>query len=474
MSLKCPEYFDAKWYATTYPDVVTQQMDPVEHFMRYGRFEGRKPCWPAAAILEHNLWRGASAQALPELEQMVINGAGVDRIWAIWACGRWAAAQNDWGTANQFFGNLDADDILNRLQIPSFALLVIEAALVAKNIQRADLLYKKSVKTFGYKNEFMLVGAAIKAAQYGYNKNWGWHINAAYARAGLAGFGVTGSPPKAAAFDRLKTTRFPTFGGASASGPLISVIMPAFNAEATIATALRGLWAQSWKALEILVVDNGSSDQTTEIVKTWIKRDDRIRLIDGSKAHGAYGARNVGMAAAQGEFITVHDADDWSHKRKIELQARALLQNPEYQASTSQWVRATNDLRFTNCLTDVSLIHMNISSLMLRRRVFDTLGYWDNVRMAADTEYYQRILQAFGAKTIKNVVSRLPLALGRQSASSLTQDPKTSMMSQFHGPRFEYQTAFEQWHRQSSSELYMPMHPKTRPFAIPKEMQPNA
>lgn len=474
MSFKSPVYFDAKWYVARYPDIAAQQMDPLDHFMRYGRFEGRNPCYPMAAALEHDLWRGKSADVLPLLKQLVVNGTGADCIWAAWACGRWAAAQNDWATAIRFLNDLEPDDITNAFQIPSFALLAIETALVAKNIPRANLLYRNAIKIFGYQSEFILVGAAIKAAEYGYNKSWSWRIRALYARSGLAGFELGGSNNKAAAFDRLQTATFPGFDRPRLSLPLVSVIMPVFNAEDTIATALRGLCEQSWKALEILVVDNGSSDQTVEIIEKRVGYDARIRLIDGSKEQGAYAARNIGLAAAQGEFITVHDADDWSHRRKIELQARALLKNPQYQASTSQWVRATNDLRFTNCLTDVSLIHMNISALMFRRCVFDTLGYWDKVRMAADTEYYQRILQVFGPAAIKNVVTRLPLAFGRQSSSSLTQDPKTGMMSQFHGPRFDYKIAFEQWHKQSSSELYMPMHPKTRPFDIAPEMRTNA
>lgn len=467
-------YFDPEWYLAAYPDLADEKNNPMRHYMRHGRYETRLPCNPLAAKLEQKLWRGEAETALPKLQHMSEKSAGAEQVWAAWACARWAACQNDWSTAEAFLQTLDPErDVVNAFQLPSLVFLAIETALVAQNTKRAQAIYKKAVPAFRHHSPLRLAAANIQAAQQDYGPRWMWHIALLYGRRGLPGLRVKNSDQNTCAFDRLQTRRGMSFYAPQTSGPLVSVIMPAYNAEATIGTALRSLCSQRWQSLEILVVDNGSTDNTVRLIKKWCKQDPRIRLLDGSAQRGAYPARNIGLAAARGAFITVHDADDWSHAHKIEKQVRALQNLPSAMASTSHWVRATNDLRFTNCLTDVPLIHMNISSLMFRREVFETLGYWDRVRMAGDSEYYQRILQAYGKDAIINACPKVPLSLGRQTQNSLTQNPQTGMMSQFHGIRFQYQTAFEKWHLETTDKagLFMPMHPRNRLFKIPEKVR---
>ena len=83
--------------------------------------------------------------------------------------------------------------------------------------------------------------------------------------------------------------------------PLISVVIPTYNRQNTITYCLKSVLAQTYKNFEILVVDDGSTDQTVPIVSEIC--DPRIRLIEAKKNGGAQAARNIGIKAAKGEWI---------------------------------------------------------------------------------------------------------------------------------------------------------------------------
>jgi glycosyltransferase involved in cell wall biosynthesis len=101
--------------------------------------------------------------------------------------------------------------------------------------------------------------------------------------------------------------------------PLVSVVVPAYNAEATLAETLRSVRSQTYGELEIIVVDDGSTDRTTTIVKEQQNSDPRIQLIRQQNA-GVAAARNAGAAVAKGAFLAPVDADDLWHPSKIERQ----------------------------------------------------------------------------------------------------------------------------------------------------------
>ncbi|NEV61130.1 glycosyltransferase family 2 protein [Thiorhodococcus minor] len=255
----------------------------------------------------------------------------------------------------------------------------------------------------------------------------------------------------------------------------VSVIVAAWNATETLETALKSLAHQTWTNLEVIVVDDASSDDTAELAEQFAARDPRFRLLRHTKNQGAYAARNTGVAAARGAFITTHDSDDWSHPRKIETQVLPMLESHEPVATLSHWVRTRSDLCFGQWSTPsgwMGWIHRNVSSLMIKRSVFEQLGYWDRVSVNADTEYYYRVIQAFGTSRVKEVLPGVPLAFARHLSTSLTQNPETNVQSVFGGVRKAYQDAADQWHTQArtADDLYMPAYPETRPFPAPPEI----
>jgi glycosyltransferase involved in cell wall biosynthesis len=112
------------------------------------------------------------------------------------------------------------------------------------------------------------------------------------------------------------------------ASPLISVIIPTFNAEATILAALSSVRAQTYRALEILVVDDGSDDATPELVARLAIEEPRLRLLRHGRNQGPAAARNTGLASAAGRFCAFLDADDEWMTTKLERQVAALLSVP--------------------------------------------------------------------------------------------------------------------------------------------------
>ncbi|GAB6066988.1 hypothetical protein JCM13664_03060 [Methylothermus subterraneus] len=110
------------------------------------------------------------------------------------------------------------------------------------------------------------------------------------------------------------------------SDPQISVIMPCHNAAAYVAEAIGSVRTQTFQDWELIVVDDGSSDASAEIVTRLAQEDGRIRLLR-QENQGPYPARNLGLRHARGEYVAFLDADDWWDPTFLEKMHRAFLQN---------------------------------------------------------------------------------------------------------------------------------------------------
>ncbi|MDX8047094.1 glycosyltransferase [Gracilibacillus sp. S3-1-1] len=256
-----------------------------------------------------------------------------------------------------------------------------------------------------------------------------------------------------------------------ATGPVVTVIIPVFNAEKTIQTALDALLCQTWKNLEILVVDDCSTDKTVEVVEQYVERDARVRLLHNQTNAGAYIARNHALTEATGEFVTINDADDWSHPEKIAIQVQHLIEHPDVIANTSQQARVTEDLHFHRRGKPGEYLFANMSSLMFKREaVMAQLGFWDSVRFGADGEFKKRLIKVFGKEAVVDLRTG-PCAFQRQSSSSLTGNSVFGYHGYFMGVRKEYLDAYTHYH-QTHDDVYYPYPMTERPFAVPEPMWP--
>ena len=110
------------------------------------------------------------------------------------------------------------------------------------------------------------------------------------------------------------------------AGDLVSIIMPAYNAGKYIADSIRSVLAQTWSNWELIVVDDGSTDNTAAVVHDFIKRDGRVKYV--YQENGRLGkARNTGIKNATGELIAFLDSDDLWIETKLELQLQALREH---------------------------------------------------------------------------------------------------------------------------------------------------
>lgn len=116
------------------------------------------------------------------------------------------------------------------------------------------------------------------------------------------------------------------FKGMPKGTPKVSFVMTCYNAERFVGEAVKSLLEQSWRNWECVVVDDGSTDRTGEIVASF--GDPRIRLIRPGRI-GRGRALNVGLREALGELIAIQDADDLSHPRRLEVQLGLFSENPD-------------------------------------------------------------------------------------------------------------------------------------------------
>ncbi|WP_010276889.1 glycosyltransferase family 2 protein [Paenibacillus senegalensis] len=258
------------------------------------------------------------------------------------------------------------------------------------------------------------------------------------------------------------------------SPPKISVIMPVYNSERVIATAIKSVIQQTWENIEIIVADDCSTDNTVEVVKRLMQYDHRIKLVQSKINQGAYTVRNKALQIATGSFVTCHDADDWSHPLKLEIQAVHLMENTSVMANISEAIRISEDFLFYQKGKIGKKLLSNTSSLMFRRyEVTRDLGYWDSVRFSADSEFLYRLRKRYGIDAVVQL-STGPLSFARLSKNSLTANPKFGTAGFIMGARRVYADRYNTFHyKASDDELRYDFPQLNRPFRVPNPMLPN-
>lgn len=223
--------------------------------------------------------------------------------------------------------------------------------------------------------------------------------------------------------------------------PSISVVIPCYNAERYIAAAIESVLAQNWPELEIIVVDDGSKDASSEIVR---QRFPDVKLISQAN-QGVAVARNTGIAASQGDWIAFLDADDLWLPGKLQAQWRSLESTPSVRLGYTAWQtwvssepaptpsfiaelnsRAQNSNQwdgpsgwiYPQLLLDCSVW---TSTVLVQRSLLQEIGVFDPaLRIGEDYDLWLRASRITAITRLK-----LPTALYRQHPSSITQTVPT-------------------------------------------------
>lgn len=207
------------------------------------------------------------------------------------------------------------------------------------------------------------------------------------------------------------------------SYPLISVIIPAYNAEATIAQTLHSVLAQTYQNIEVIVVDDGSRDRTATIVEQIAQTDNRIILIKQVNA-GVAAARNLAIGKSSGKYIAPVDADDIWFPQKLEKQLEVMLQGDYSVGLVYTWsVYLDQDgLLLQKCQTSLlegdvylpltrSNFLGNASTPLFTRACIERVGGYDcqmreqNAQGCEDWDLYLRIAEHYQFRVVPQLLT---------------------------------------------------------------------
>lgn len=258
--------------------------------------------------------------------------------------------------------------------------------------------------------------------------------------------------------------------------PLVSVIMTVFNSEPWLEAAVESVLQQDWEHLELVVVDDRSSDGSTKILGRLADHDQRVRPFLLDENVGTYRAKNIGMSISRGLLLTFMDSDDTISPDRISKQATLLLEQG-LVATTCNYIRRTpmGKLIPMGGLTE----RQALISLMFKRAVLADIGWFDSVRTSADDEFFERLRHVYGRRAHGNVPMPLYQALHREQSLStgplapvnLSPADGQSMLSE---PRRAYIAAYRQWYSELEAAGRRPYIPfnivAPRPFPVPAEL----
>lgn len=115
--------------------------------------------------------------------------------------------------------------------------------------------------------------------------------------------------------------------------PLVSVVMPVYNGEKYLAEAIKSILNQTYKNFEFIIVDDGSTDRSAEIIQKYAKKDKRVMYLKNPKNLRICKTLNRGIKAAKGKYIARMDADDWSYPYRLDKQVRFMEENQDVVVS---------------------------------------------------------------------------------------------------------------------------------------------
>jgi glycosyltransferase involved in cell wall biosynthesis len=179
-------------------------------------------------------------------------------------------------------------------------------------------------------------------------------------------------------------------------GPLVSCIIPTYNRAHIVGRAIRSVLNQTYKNIEVIVVDDGSQDNTQEAVLSI--KDERVRYIRLHRNFGVAFARNIGIANARGEFVAFLDSDDYFLPEKIEKQVELMLKDESigvcytevyYEIDNGELVYKESP-RIRGKIYEKLLLfppHILLPTFLVRKNLLNNLYFDETKRVGEDTKF---------------------------------------------------------------------------------------
>jgi len=193
---------------------------------------------------------------------------------------------------------------------------------------------------------------------------------------------------------------------ASAQNPRVSIVMAAYNEERDIEKAIESIITQTFTDWELIIVDDGSSDNTVSLIQGFAEQDSRIKLVCNESNQELSASLNIGVGLAKADLIARADADDINLPNRLAKQVEFMDANPDVDVlGTAAYLldaegRRVNAVVYPQShaeLTELSFVknHFFHPSVIIRRRFFETAGLYDpGYPNAEDKEIWLRGLQA--------------------------------------------------------------------------------
>jgi glycosyltransferase involved in cell wall biosynthesis len=202
--------------------------------------------------------------------------------------------------------------------------------------------------------------------------------------------------------------------------PKVSVILPTYNRAHLIDRAIRSVLSQTYQDFELIVIDDGSTDKTEEVVKSF--NDSRIRYFQQNVNKGPAAARNIGIKAANGEYIAFQDSDDEWLPEKLEKQVEIIKNVPHdvgviysdilriYEDQTIGYWRSPTVIygKIINQKSlDYQVMNLTILSTLIRKECFDHIGIFnEKFPQLEDLDLLIRILKNYHFIHIKEPLAK--------------------------------------------------------------------
>ncbi len=270
--------------------------------------------------------------------------------------------------------------------------------------------------------------------------------------------------------------------------PKVSILMPCYNTQYYVVNAIFSIFHQTYTNWELIIIDDFSTDNTINsilyslrsklrtreldnLIKSRVKQYEinnlldnmqtvnnisflqinNIKIIFNNENIGCYESLNKGIIISEGEYFTRLDSDDVFNKDKLKNQIDLFNSEPSLVCVRTYYKRLNK------------IYKVNYCTPMFKKTIVDTIGYYDSVRFAADSEYMSRVITVFSKNKIKTIDTVLYIARIRDD--SLTQFHETKLGCK---DRIDYRQKFEKWHKTYSKKtsLYIAYPLILRPFNI--------
>ena len=229
-----------------------------------------------------------------------------------------------------------------------------------------------------------------------------------------------------------------------ANEPKVTIVISAFQPDQHIFTAVKSALAQTYRNLEIMVIDDASGPDYEGILAEVAALDERIRVLSQPVNGGTYRIRNRALDEATGDLITFQDSDDWMHPQRVAVQVKHLLKHPNQVGNTTMSTRLTDRLEAAESNRRLRIGVCEPSLMFWRIKVRDQIGYFDSVRKGGDTEFRKRMDKAFHTDSAMVYPWRI-LTIQRADNGGLTQgELGYRWITEF---RLNYRDLYLNWHK---------------------------